>query len=99
MAMKSPYRQKLDARVKEWDARLEVVEARARRVGTDFRIAYAERLERLREREHVVQGRLRHLAEEGQGAWRTVKGRVVKAACGLKEAVEEAVDEARERRG
>jgi len=98
MATKSPYRQKLDARVKAWDARLEVVEAKAQRVVADSRIAYAKQLERLRESEHAVEGRLRHLVEEGQSAWQTVKGRVAKAASGFREAIEEAVDRGRDRR-
>jgi len=73
MATKEAYRKQLEARLAEWDARLDLLAAKAKKATTDARIDYENELGALkRQREHAVQ-MLSELARRGEGAWDDVK--------------------------
>ncbi len=82
--MKSPYRQKLEARLKEWDATINVLEARAQEAVADARIAYRRQMKKLLSGEKKLVGL-------GHGAWRSVRGSAGKAASSLKSVAEKAI--------
>lgn len=73
MATKEAYRQKLEAQLAEWDARLDVLNARARKASADARIDYeneVQGLKRQRERAHET---LAELGRRSETAWEDVK--------------------------
>lgn len=73
MATKEAYRRQLEARLAEWDARLDLLAAKARKATADAQIDYENELGALkRQREHAFET-LSELARRGEGAWDDVK--------------------------
>jgi hypothetical protein len=73
MATKEAYRKQMEARLAEWDARLDLLAAKTRKATADAQIDYENELDALkRQREHAVET-LAELARRSEGAWDDVK--------------------------
>jgi hypothetical protein len=73
MATKEAYRQQLEARLAQWDARLDLLAAKARKATADAQIDHENELGALRrQREHAV-ATMTELAKRSEGAWDDVK--------------------------
>jgi chromosome segregation ATPase len=73
MATKEAYRQKLEAQLAEWDARLEVLNARARKASADARIDYENELQGLKRQRERARDTLAELGRRSENAWEDVK--------------------------
>ncbi|MGH8507727.1 MAG: coiled coil domain-containing protein [Gammaproteobacteria bacterium] len=70
---KQAYQEKLEAQLREWDARLDLVKAKAASLGADAKIEFEIQLAALQQRRHEAQAKLAELRERSEGAWEDVK--------------------------
>lgn len=73
MATKEAYQQKLKAQLDEWDAKLDVLSAKAKKATADVRIGYENELEALREKRASARRTLDELGARGEHAWDDMK--------------------------
>lgn len=79
MATKDAYRQKLEAQLAEWDARLDSFAARAKRASAEAWIDYENELEGLRRQRRAAAESLSELGRRGEDAWQDMKAGTEKA--------------------
>jgi hypothetical protein len=92
MNMKNAYQDKMDARLREWQANIDALRARADQVGAEQRIKYYEEIESLRTKQQRVHEKLEVLRTAGTDAWEEVKTGVEVAWSDLQDAVQRARD-------
>lgn len=96
MGLKEEYRNKFEAQLREWKARIDLLEAKADKVKAELKIDYQQEMETLRRKKEALQARLKDLQEAGEGTWESMKGGVEKAASELKSAVERVISKFKE---
>lgn len=85
------YREKLEAQLKEWKAKIEQLEEKAAKATGETRSELMGMIGDLRQKKGVVRERLNALQKEGGAAWDTMKEGVEKAASELKSALDRVV--------
>ncbi len=88
MDRKEEYRQKLEAQLKEWKAKIDRIEARTSMVSSETKAELMKEIEELRRKKMVVRERWDEVQKTGGEAWDTLKEGVEKAAGELKQALE-----------
>ena len=88
MASKAAYQQKLEAQIKEWDARMAQLRARAHLAAADVRIRYENELEELARQRKSMQHMLEDMSRHGEHAWQDVKEGVEKARVEMSRALD-----------
>ncbi len=78
MATKEAYQKKLEAHLKEWDAKLDQLSAKAQKATADARIHYENELENLRSKQAAAHKTLEELGKRGENAWEDMKDGVEK---------------------
>jgi len=73
MATKEAYRKKFEAQLKEWDAKLAVLTAKAQKASADARIKYENELENLKTKRAAVHKTLEELGRRSESAWEDMK--------------------------
>ena len=86
--LKQAYQDKAEADIRELQARIELLKAKAGTVQADVKVEFNERISELREQQEELQSRLQSLREAGEGAWQELQSGVDKALADLREAVE-----------
>ncbi|MFN9771584.1 MAG: hypothetical protein ACK54X_03000 [Burkholderiales bacterium] len=79
MATRDAYRQKLEAQLAEWDARLDTFSARAKRASAEARIDYENDLQALRRQRSAAAESLSELGRRSEDAWQDMKAGTEKA--------------------
>ena len=79
MASKEAYRKKLEAQLDEWDAKLDVLSAKARKATADARISYENELAALKVKRAAARDSLAELGKRGETAWEDMKDGMEKA--------------------
>ena len=69
MATKEAYEKKLQAQLGEWEAKLDVLGAKARSATADARVSYENELESLKSKRLVARQKLDELDQRGEDAW------------------------------
>ena len=92
MEMKDAYQDKMEARLREWQARIEVLKARADQAEAGQKIRYQEEIESLRTQQQQVQEKLGELRTASADAWEEVRTGVEKAWTNLQDATQRATD-------
>jgi chromosome segregation ATPase len=92
MASKQAYQQKLEAQLNEWDARLDVLSARARKATADARISYENELEALKAKRAAAHEKLQDLGQRGETAWEDMKDGLEKAWDDMRAALDKVAD-------
>ncbi|MGP1676119.1 MAG: DUF2934 domain-containing protein [Burkholderiales bacterium] len=87
---KQAFQQTLEAQLKEWDAKLEQLRAKATDAKADIRAEFEVQLEALTAKQAVAQEKLRELRQHGEWAWEDLKHGADKAWKELREAIERA---------
>jgi phage shock protein A len=88
MASKQAYQQKLEAQLHEWDARLDVLSARAQKATADARIDYENELAALKAKRAAAHDTLQELGQRGETAWEDMKDGVERAWDDLRTAID-----------
>ena len=92
MEMKDAYQDKMNARLREWQAKIDALKARADQAEAEQKIQYYEEIESLRTKQQKVQQKLEELRSAGASAWEEVKAGVEAAWTDLEDAAQRAVD-------
>jgi DNA repair exonuclease SbcCD ATPase subunit len=79
MGIKDDYEKQLKARLREWQAQIEVFRARADQAEAEQKIAYREEIDSLQQRKQGLQQKLEELQESGGAAWDDIKTGVDRA--------------------
>ncbi|RJP65891.1 MAG: coiled coil domain-containing protein [Candidatus Abyssobacteria bacterium SURF_17] len=85
------YREKMEAQLKEWSAKIDLLKAKADKAGAEAKIEYHQRINELRQKKEIMRGRLEELKEASGEAWDSLKSGVQKARDDLKKGVESAI--------
>lgn len=95
MSEKESYRQKIRAKLDEWNAEIDKFEAKADQAQADAQLEYYEQLKKLRALQEEAGNKLDELDDAGDEAWENFKAGVDIAA----DAVDHALDSVRSRFG
>ena len=82
------YRQKLEAQLKEWKAKIELLEDKAAKATGETRTELLRAVDELRHKKGAVKDKLNELQKESGVVWEEMKARVDNAASELKSALD-----------
>ncbi len=85
------YREKLEAQLKEWKAKIEMLENKAAEASGETRSELMRVIGDLRQKKGLVKEKLTELQKESSAAWDTMKDGVEKAASEFKSALDKVV--------
>ncbi len=89
---KDAYQQKMEAQLKEWDALIDQLRARAEQANAEAKIEYMNRVEELQGKRNTLQEKLDKMKNSSGDAWKDLKAGVENAFSDLKISVESAID-------
>jgi len=87
MSDKDSYRKKTLAKMEEWNAEIDKLEARADRAGSDVQLEYFEQLKRLRALQEEATGKLDELDDADDDSWESARDDVDIAVNAVERAV------------
>jgi len=73
MELQTAYKQKMSAQLKEWNAQINLLEAKAENLGADIKIKRAEELHALRAKQRVAAEKMQELEAASGEAWEQIK--------------------------
>jgi len=73
MEIKNAYKQKMAAQLKEWNAQIDLLEAKVENIGADIKVKRAEALKELRSKQRTASKKLIELESASSDAWEQVK--------------------------
>jgi chromosome segregation ATPase len=85
------YEEKLDAQLKEWNAQIALLKARAENAKADAKVDYHKAIEALEHKQDKAKTKLQELKTAGDEAWDAVKTGAEKAWAEVKTAYHDAV--------
>ena len=85
------YEEKLDAQLKEWNAQIALLKAKAENTKADAKIDYYKTIEALEHKQDEAKTKLQELKSSGDEAWEAVKGGAEKTWAEVKAAYHDAV--------
>jgi hypothetical protein len=99
MENKEVYREKLEAQMREWSAKIDLLKARADQAEADAKIEYRNRIEDLRQKKEVLQAKLRELQKASDAAWKDIRAGTERAAADLRDALQSAFSKFKQQPG
>ncbi len=93
MERREAYQQKIEAQFREWDAKLDVLEATADKAKAEARIEYQKKIEELKAKKEELSATLRELSRGGETAFENLKGKLDDGV----EAIQRGLDKVREK--
>ena len=88
MDKKEEYREKLEAQLKEWKAKIETLEVRGAKFTAETKTDLMREIEELRHKKGIVKDKWNELQKSGGDSWDTMKEGVEKVAADFKSAME-----------
>jgi hypothetical protein len=88
MATKAAYESKLQAQLKQWDAKLDELSAKAQKATAEARIKYENDLESLKSKRAAALRMLEDLGKRSESAWEDMKDGVERAWDEMGKAIE-----------
>ena len=85
------YEEKVDAQLKEWDAEIALLKAKAENAKADAKIDYYKTIETLEHKQDKAKTKFQELKSSGDEAWEAVKGGAEKTWAEVKAAYHDAV--------
>lgn len=95
MTKREAYVQKMHARIDEWSADIDRLEAKARAAEADMKIEYERQLERMREQRAQARVKLEELQGASEAAWDSVRAGFESAWESLSKGFRDAADKFR----
>jgi len=92
MGIKEAYQDKMNARLREWQGKIDVLKAKADQAEAEQKIRLYENIESLRMKQQHVHEKLDELHSASEGAWEEVKAGVELAWRDLQDAIGRAVE-------
>lgn len=87
MKSREEYIDKLAAQLKEWSARIDEVESKARAAKADVKAGYENQIRQLKDKRDAATQKLQELKSASTGAWDTLKAGAETAWADLRSAV------------
>jgi len=88
MDKREEYRERLEAQLKEWKAKIETLEVRGAKFTAETKTDLMREIEELRRKKGIVKDKWNELQKAGGDSWDTMKEGVEKVAADLKHAME-----------
>jgi hypothetical protein len=88
MSTKEAYRKKLEAQLKQWDEKVDVLTAKAQKASAEARIKYKNELENLKAKRATLQRTLEELGTRSEHAWEDVKNGAEETWAAMSKALE-----------
>jgi predicted ATP-binding protein involved in virulence len=85
------YEEKLDTQLKEWDAEIALLKAKAQNAKSDAKIDYYKTIEALEHKQNKAKTKFQELKTSGDEAWEAVKGGAEKTWSEVRTAYHDAV--------
>jgi chromosome segregation ATPase len=92
MSKREAYVQKMKARIDEWSADIERLEARARGAEADMKIKYQEQLAAMRQQREQAREKMRELEDASEDAWERLREGMESAWERMSKAFKDAAD-------
>ena len=73
MEIKDAYKQKMAAQLKEWDAQINLLEAKVENAGADIKVKRAQAIHELRAKQRAASEKMKELGKASGEAWDQVK--------------------------
>ncbi|HDP80866.1 MAG TPA: hypothetical protein ENN21_08495 [Spirochaetes bacterium] len=89
---KSAFLQKVESRLKEWDAELQILQAKVDRVGADARVKYLEKVQELKQKRGELQERARQIKDSAAESWESLTDGLESSWSQLKSGLKSALD-------
>jgi len=90
MGLKEAYQDKMEAQLKEWQTKIDLLKAKADKAQADQKVKYYEKVETLRMKQMAANEKLKEIRKASEGAWEDLKAGMEMAWEDLKLAIEEA---------
>jgi hypothetical protein len=90
MEKRKAYEEKFDAQLKEWNAQIALLKAKADNAKADAKIEYYKTIETLQGKQNEASKKLQELKTAGDGAWEDIKTGAEKAWAEVKTAYHDA---------
>ena len=90
MENKEVYREKMEAKLKEWDAELTELKAKLSQAKADAKIEYQKKIEDFKDKKEALEKKMDEFRSAGDDTWKEIKSRVEKAASDLLSALDRA---------
>lgn len=90
MDKKKAYEEKLNAQLDEWDAKIDVLKAKADKAGSDAKINYKETIEKLEKQRANAKDSLQELRAASDDAWEDLKDGIEDTWSSLGDAIKSA---------
>ncbi len=91
MSMKEAYEKKIEAQLKEWNADIDKLQARADSAEADAQLEYYQQIDDLRAKQEEAQTKLDELKEASDDAWEDLKAGVNSARDSLGDGLRSAI--------
>jgi predicted nucleic acid-binding Zn-ribbon protein len=91
MDRKEIYREKIESQLKEWKAKIDMLESKVSTLSSEAKSTLMKEIEELRGKKTVVKEKLSELQKTGEDTWDKMMDGVEKSAEELKKAVEKVV--------
>jgi uncharacterized coiled-coil DUF342 family protein len=88
---KQAYRDKMEAQIKEWGAKIDILSAKAAKANANARLAAFEGVEELKSKRDLAAAKLKELREASDEAWDEVRAGAENAFTEARVAVEAAI--------
>ena len=79
MASKKAYQEMLEAQLKEWDAKIDLMRAKAEKMQAEVKIEFENQLQALRAKRDEANAKLRDLQKRSEDAWEDLREGTQKA--------------------
>jgi len=90
MKSRDEYLRKMQAKLEEWNAEIDILTARAGEVRADVKNEYNEQIESLKARQVTARQKIEELQQSGESAWEDVKSGIDLAWSAMGEAIDSA---------
>ncbi len=84
------YEEKLDAQLKEWNAEIALLKAKAENAKADLKVEYATKIDNMQNKRDIAKAKLHELKNAGDDAWEDLKTGAEKAWADVKIAFHDA---------
>jgi multidrug resistance efflux pump len=91
MDKKEEYTKKLEAQLKEWKAKIDILEARGAKITSEAKTELMREIKELRQKKGIVKEKWNELQKVSGDSWDTMKVGVEKAAAELKGAMDRVI--------
>ena len=92
MSDKKAYEKKLEAQLNEWNAKIDVLKAKADKAGADAKLKYEETIDKLEQKRDEAKDKLEEIKQEGENTWEDIKNATEDIVSDLDSRLEAAIE-------